>query len=65
MMAYVMIPIYCIPSRLASTVQSQHSVLVQAQGFEIFSSALWACQQPYIVAMMYSLGTGLLVPLLG
>lgn len=40
MMAYVMIPIYCIPSRLARTVQPQHSVLVQAQGFEIFSLSL-------------------------
>ena len=49
MMAHGMISIYYIPRCLASTVQPHHSVLVQAQGFELFSSALWPCQQPHIV----------------
>lgn len=64
MAACIMIPIYCLLISLARNVPCQHSVLVQAHGFETFSSALWACQQPYVVAIMYSLSTDL-VPLLG
>ena len=57
--AYIMIPIYCLPISLARNVHCQHSVLVQAQGSETFSSALWTCQQPYVVAIKYSLTTDL------
>lgn len=61
--AYIMIPIYCLLISLARNVHCQQC-LGPAQGSETFSLALWTCQQTYVVAIKYSLTTDL-VPLMG